>query len=225
MRKWPVAKQEMIERDAPRMRCRKLVRCDGCGLYPELCVCASLPALQTRVEVVVLLHRLERFKSTNTGRLAARALARGVAVTRDRFTPLVVTPVPRSYVLFPRPDAMPLTEAIACGIDRLIVPDGTWPQAARLARRDPLCAGMPCVKLTRARPSHYTLRRSERRDALCSFEAIAEALRILEGDEVADRMHAAFIPWIERSLVIRAGAHERRHPNWAITQPRLYQLP
>jgi DTW domain-containing protein len=124
--------------------------------------------------------------------------------------PLMVTPVPRSHVLFPGPDALPLTEAIARGVDRLIVPDGTWPQAARLARRDPLCAGLPCVKLVCTRPSRYAMRRSERPDALCTFEAIAEAPRILESDEVADRMHAAFTPWVERSLAIRAGAHERR---------------
>jgi DTW domain-containing protein len=192
------------------MRSRKIARCGGCGLYPELCVCSSLPALQTRVEVVVLVHRLERFKSTNTGRLAARALTRGLSVTRDRHSPLVITPVPRSYVLFPKPDATSLTEAIASGIDRLIVPDGTWPQAGRLARRDPLCAGLPCVKLTCTRPSRYALRRSERPDALCTFEAIAEALRILDSDELADRMHAALIPWLERSLAVRAGAHERR---------------
>lgn len=202
--------QATITRDPPPMRSRKIARCVGCGLYPELCVCDSLPALQARVEIIVLMHRLERFKSTNTGRLAARALARGQCVARDRQVPLHATPVPRSYVLFPRPDAIPLTAAIASGIDRLIVPDGTWPQAARLARRDPLCAGLPCVKLTCARPSRYALRRSERADALCTFEAIAEALRILESDELADRMHAAFVPWIERSLAIRAGAHEQR---------------
>jgi DTW domain-containing protein YfiP len=207
-----VSEKEMIVRDGSRMRGRRLVRCDGCGLYPTLCVCASLPALQTRVEVVVLIHRRERVKSTNTGRLAVRALARSRSIVRDRVTPLVVTPVPRSYVLFPRVDAMPLTRAIAENIDRLIVPDGTWAQAGRLARRDPLCAGLPCVTLSGARPSRYTLRHSDRPDALCTFEAIAQALRILEGDEVADRMHAAFTPWLERSLLVRAGAHERRRP-------------
>jgi DTW domain-containing protein YfiP len=207
-----VPDQELIAPAVPRMRSRKVTRCCGCGLYPELCVCASLPALEARVEVVVLMHRLERFKSTNTGRLAARSLARGQSVIRDRLAPPVVAAVPRSYVLFPRPDALPLTAATAGGIDRLIVPDGTWPQAARLTRRDPLCAGLPCVKLTSTRPSRYVLRRSDRPDALCTFEAIAEALRILENDAVADRMHAAFIPWIERSLEIRAGAHERRRP-------------
>ena len=200
----------MAAPDQPRMRSRKIARCAGCGLYPEICVCASLPVLQTRVEVVVLVHRLERFKSTNTGRLAARMLARGQCVTRERLEPLAIEPVPRSYVLFPRPDALPLHDALALGIDRLIVPDGTWPQAARLARRDPLCAGIPCVKLTSAPASRYALRRSARSDALSTLEAVAEALRILENDDVADRMHGAFIPWIERSLAVRAGAHERR---------------
>lgn len=200
----------MLARDAPPIRGRRIPRCDGCGLYPDLCVCSSLPVLHTRVEVVVLLHRLERLKTTNTGRLAARMLARGQSAIHPRLEPHRVTPVPRSYVLFPRPDALPLTVALAQNVDRLIVPDGTWPQAGRIARRDPLCAGLPCVKLTSTRPSRYTLRRSDRPDALSTFEAIAEALRVLESDQVAERMHAAFIPWIERSLEVRAGAHERR---------------
>jgi DTW domain-containing protein len=215
----------MVVSDAPRMRSRRIARCDGCGLYPELCVCGSLPVLQTRVEVVVLVHRLERFKTTNTGRLAARALVRGQCVTRERLAPVIVAPVPRSYVLFPGPDAVPLSEALAAGIDRLIVPDGTWPQAARLARRDPLCAGLPCVKLTATRPTRYALRRSQRPGALCTFEAIAEALRMLEGDELAEQMHAALIPWIDRSLMIRAGAHQREVPRSVRPSARVQRTP
>ena len=170
--------QPLIVREAPRMRSRKLTRCGGCALYPDLCVCSSLPALQSRTEVVVLLHRLERYKTTNTGRLAARTLARGQSATRDRFASIEVTPVPRSYVLFPKPDAMPLTEAIAHGIDRLIVPDGTWPQAGRLAHLLLLGSHRILAGVERAFTGFSQVRIAVGRREALSLRALAVVLRL-----------------------------------------------
>lgn len=190
------------------MRSRRLSRCGTCGLYVALCECAALPVLATQTEVVVLLHRLERFKSSNTGKLAARMLARGTVVVGG--APVELPPSPGSYVLFPHATAIPLVEAQSRGLRRLIVPDGTWPQAGRLARRDPVCAGLPCVSLQSARPSRYALRRSDRPHALATIEAIAEALRLLEGDAIADAMQDAFAHWVERSHRVRNGKHLQR---------------
>jgi DTW domain-containing protein YfiP len=192
------------------IRSRRLSRCGTCGLNEELCGCAALPRLEARTEVVVLLHRLERFKSSNTGKLAARMLARGQAIVASE--PIELAPSAGSYVLFPHASAISLADAQARGLTRLIVPDGTWPQAGRLARRDPRCAGLPCVTLETDRPSAYGLRRSDRPSALSTLEAIAEALRILEGDAIADPMHHAFASWVARSQRVRHGAHLQRDP-------------
>jgi DTW domain-containing protein YfiP len=191
---------------APPIRSRRLVRCGTCGLFVGLCGCAALPRIETEIEVLVVLHRLERFKSSNTGKLAARMLARSeVAVAGRGEAPRFV---PGSYVLFPHASAVPIDQAT--DLRRLVVPDGTWPQAGRIARRDPLCAGLPAVTLVGTRPSRYGLRRSERPDALSTFEAIAEALRVLDGDTAADTMHAAFAVWVARSEQVRHGAHLAR---------------
>lgn len=177
-------------------------------MYVPLCECASLPRLETATEVVVVMHRLEHFKSTNTGRLAVRLLARSSLVVRTEPAPPAA--IEGAYVLFPHATAMPLEAARARGVRTLVVPDGTWHQAGRIARRDPLCVGLPRVVLASTRPSAYGLRASQRPDALCTLEAIAEALRVLEGDDVADRMHEALARWVVIREQIRRGAHAQR---------------
>lgn len=187
------------------IRGRRLDRCVTCGLSAGLCECGSLVPLAVRTEVVVVVHPLERFKSTNTGRLAAHVLSRGtLRIAGPREKPPAR---PGTYVLFPREDAIPLEQVT--DLTTLIVPDGTWPQAGKIARRDPLCVGLPHVALASSRKSIYPLRRSERPFALSTYEAIAEVLRTLEGDAVADAMHAIFARWALRSLQVRRGAHAR----------------
>ena len=69
------------------MRSRRLPRCAGCGLSLGLCVCADLPRLCTRSELLLVVHRKEHFKSTNTGKLAARMLERAAYCVRDGRAP------------------------------------------------------------------------------------------------------------------------------------------
>lgn len=193
----------------PLVRSRTLVPCPTCGLIAGLCACASLPRLETRTEVVVVLHHLEQHKRSNTGKLAAHVLAKGSFVVGESGP--ARDPAPGSYVLFPNASAIPVADASARGLVRLVVPDGTWPQAGRLARRDPACAGLPSVSLATSRPSLYGLRRSTRPHALSTFEAIAEALRVLEGDALADEMLGVLARWVDDSQRVRRGA---------LTQPR-----
>jgi DTW domain-containing protein YfiP len=58
-----------------RIRSRRLARCGGCRLSDELCICAMLELIAVRTRVVLVTHRNETWKTSNTGRLVARALA------------------------------------------------------------------------------------------------------------------------------------------------------
>src|SRR5689334_18917938 len=114
------------------MRTRRLIRCQGCGLSDSLCVCSSLPRLTPATRIVVLAHRVELAKSTNTGRLVTRMLGeRAVLQLHDAEWPAELSGQ-GAYVLFPADDAQPL-ERVADSIQTLIVPDGTWAQTRRLA--------------------------------------------------------------------------------------------
>lgn len=186
------------------MRTRRLIRCQGCGLSESLCVCSSLPRLAPRTRIVIVAHAVELTKTTNTGRLVARMLGeRATLTTHDQSWDAGAE---RAYVLFPSEDAVAL-EDVAEHVETLIVPDGTWAQTRRISKRHPRCKDAPCVRLTDLPRSAYALRRSRLKSGVCTLEAVAHALRVLEGDACADRMMEAFAGWVERALMIRTGAH------------------
>lgn len=188
------------------MRSRRVTRCPDCRLSQSLCCCALFPLVSVRTRVVVLAHRVELTRSTNTGRLVARMLgASAELVSSD--APWEGSPLPRNaWVLFPSEDAAPL-EAVASQLETLVVPDGSWGQAKRIARRHPICKGLRPVRLSNPGRSTYQLRRAPSESGLCTIEAVAQALRVLEGDAGPDAILAAFSLWLERAWLVRAGAH------------------
>ena len=139
-------------------RAKPHLRCDACRMHRSLCICALLPRIPTRTRVLLVLHQLETQKPTNTGVVAARCLTNSAVVYRGRAPagveaePLeaALAPDAAAALLFPHPSATPL-EAWAV-TDRpalLVVPDGTWPQAARARRRVPPWRGCPACRCPR----------------------------------------------------------------------------
>lgn len=191
------------------MRTRKLERCARCEQPIPVCICDLIQPIAIRTKVLVLVHRLEAFKTTNTGRLAALALGAGYARWGERDVARPALPEGRFLLLFPSDDARPLDEADRDGAT-LVVPDGTWPQARKIARRVRAAAGdrVTPVRLRNARASGYSLRHSERENALSTLESIAHALGLLEGErgpEVAARTLALFDAFVARHAPFSAG--------------------
>ena len=191
----------------------RLPRCGGCGLPDALCLCAELPSLAVRTRVVVVMHRIEALRSTNTGRLAARMLSGASARVRgDRDVPTEPAPEGRRLVLFPLEGARPLARDDAGDDLVLVVPDGTWSQARRIHRRDPASRGAETVTLPAAGPSAYDLRRGAREGGVCTLEAVAAALGVLEGEAVEAALRGAFVAWRERAVRARQGDLQRARP-------------
>lgn len=187
----------------------RLVRCGGCGLTEALCVCASLPRLAVRTRVVVVMHHVEALRSTNTGRLAARMLAgASVRLRGVPEAPAEDAPPGRRVVLFPSEGARSLRASDAADDLVLVVPDGTWAQARRIHRRDPAAQGAEAVTLPTRGESAYGLRRGARDGGLCTLEAVAAALGVLEGAAVEEAMREAFARWQERALRVRRDGRE-----------------
>jgi len=158
---------------------------------------------------MLVAHRTELVKTTNTGKLVVQMLEGASLRARGELTEAAPLPAPAgSFVLFPGPESISLSAALDAGLTTLVVPDGTWTQAKRIARRDPVCRALPSVRLEAMPASTYRLRRNLREDGLCTLEAVAEALRLLEGDAVADAMLEVFHVWVDRSERLRAGDHE-----------------
>jgi DTW domain-containing protein YfiP len=183
-------------------------------MHETLCICALVPRLETRTRVELIVHCREERKPTNTGQLASRCLPRShISIVGDRERPfecVVVTAEEQAVLLFPADDAVPITQFAAS--ERpivLIVPDGTWRQASKMRKRIPGLAEVPCVTLPDSGPSNYRLRAEVHEGGLATFEAIARALCILEGDpQIEAAMLAVFQVMVERTLWLRGALRD-----------------
>jgi DTW domain-containing protein len=178
-------------------------------------MCALVPSLETRTRVLLVIHRLEDRKPTNTGRLATLCLKNSEVHVRghaDRPRALRLAPDGSLPVLlYPSEGARLLTEfAEASRPLTLIVPDGNWRQASKVLSRVPELRDVPCVTLPPGPPSTYRLRAEAHGHGLATVEAIARALGILEGPKVQHAIEHVFRVMVERTLWAR-GAIETRH--------------
>lgn len=180
-------------------------------MHETLCICALVPRLETRTRLELIVHYREERKPTNTGTLAARCLQRSsLSIVGDRERPLQLAPMTdreQPLLLFPADDAVPITQFAASERPAvLIVPDGNWRQASKFRKRIPGLAGIPCVMLPDTGPTAYRLRAASHEGGLATFEAIARALCILEGDAgpaIEAEMIAVFRVMVERTLWLR----------------------
>jgi DTW domain-containing protein len=181
------------------------LRCMGCRMHGSLCVCALVPRIATRTRLVLVIHRVEARKPSNTGRLAAACLVDSEVLVRgDRAmpsAPFVPDPTTQPLFLFPHEDAVPIVPfADSVRPVTLIVPDGTWRQASKVRQRVPGLRDIPCVSLPRDEPSTYRLRTEAHDHGLATLEAIARAMGILEGVHVRRALEYVFQVMVDRTL-------------------------
>jgi len=184
------------------------LRCARCRLHGSLCVCDLIPSIATRTRLVLVIHRIEARKPSNTGRLAAECLTNSEVSVRGYASaptaPLVFDPSTRPLLLFPHEEAVPLDQLAATDASglpfTLVVPDGTWRQASKVRQRVPGLRDVPCVSLPLDEPSIYRLRFEAHEHGLVTIEAIARAMGILEGAHVRRAIEHVFRAMVERTL-------------------------
>lgn len=183
-------------------------------MHRALCICHLVSPRATRTRLLLVVHKDEARKPTNTGMLAARCLSNSaVAVIGDRARPLeaaLLAEAEEAVLLFPLDGALPLApRPPSAGPVTLVVPDGSWRQARKVRTRVPGLAALPCVTLPEGAPTTYRLRTERRDGGLATLEAIARALAILEGDDVAAHaMLAVFTVMVERTLWLRGALRD-----------------
>ncbi|RKH35331.1 DTW domain-containing protein [Corallococcus praedator] len=177
-------------------------RCARCYLPAAWCLCAQVPVVPTRTELLVIRHNKEAEKSTNTARIAALALPRCSIVSYGApgqpFDASVLGDGSDTWLLFPdAPEAEgPLPR-------RLVIIDGSWAQARRMVQRVPGLRRLPGMRLPPPSPDSRRLRRPPHPDGMSTLEAMAGALARLEGEDVAKPLLALHELMIERVLASR----------------------
>lgn len=186
----------------------KSERCPRCRLQLQNCICALIPELKLATRLVLVMHHRECAKTTATGPLALEAMPNSeLKIQGMKGEPLDLTdlndPRRRLLLLYPGDDVSCLTSTFIEKDPRpitLVVPDGTWTQTGKMARRIPGLDQAEKIKLPTGRPSEWFIRKTVHPFALSTYEAIARAMGVIEGQAVQEKLEALFHVMVERTL-------------------------
>ncbi|WP_095959160.1 tRNA-uridine aminocarboxypropyltransferase [Corallococcus macrosporus] len=160
-------------------------RCFRCNLPAHLCLCAEIPRVETRTRFLLLQHVMEIAKKSNTGRVAALALANSKLITHGAPSgsyDLELLAEPGTWLLFPDgPTAPPDAPAPR----QLVVLDASWSQARRMTQRLPALRMLPRLVLPPPEAGLLRLREPSHPSGMSTLDAVARAVAALEGPEVA----------------------------------------
>ena len=175
------------------------------------CICDALPALALATRICLVIHTNELKKSSNTGRLALRALANSEMRVRGELGAALdlsdlLSARYRTFLFYPSKDAQELNSDLLEEDARpiqLIVPDGSWRQAGKMLYRHPELKHIPRVKLGAAAAPKYYMRAQHRPEGMATLQAIAHALGIIEGAAVEAALLKLYDAKIERTLMAK----------------------
>lgn len=160
-------------------------RCQRCNLPSHLCLCAEIPRVETRTRFLLLQHVMEIAKKSNTGRVAALALANSRLLIHGSPVEAIDTAVlsePGTWLLFPDGPAAPPD---APAPRQVVVLDASWSQARRMTQRLPALRTLPRLVLPPPEPGMLRLRDPTHPSGMSTLDAIARAVAMLEGPEAA----------------------------------------
>ncbi len=190
------------------------LRCKVCRINEKLCVCAELKPLETKTLVSLVVHVRELKLSSNTAQFLQLMLPQNAETfirgrVFENFTPDEIVKRPgRPLFLYPAEDSQELNAEFLSnnpGPYHLIVPDGNWHQARRVRKREEAFAAMPAVRLPSGITGEYYLRRAPQPEWVSTYESVAHALGILDGEKVRDDLMRFFRIWVKRTLYNRTG--------------------
>jgi len=183
-------------------------RCPRCEIRKPLCFCAWIPQLTLQTRVLILMHTFEQPLTTNTAKLVNKALTNSEIRIHGRIDDRLEAASlhqsgTKSYLLYPSATATELSADFVSSLSEpvmLIVPDANWRQTQKFVRREPALAGIPHVKLPAGPLSEYHLKVQRHACGVCTLEAVARAIGILESPEAQSQLEVLLRVMVERTL-------------------------
>lgn len=135
------------------------------------------------------MHIKEYKLTSNTAKICQKALTNSEIFIRgsrfqqsfkDTYKPKLDH---KQLYLFPTDDSVALSANMIKEISlpiELVVPDATWSQAIKFHKREPILEKMQKVHIINQKKSIYDLRAQIHEGGLCTLEAVAYALDIIE---------------------------------------------
>lgn len=176
-------------------------RCPRCVYRRAFCLCADLAALgpvAPRTRVVIVRHYSERTRSSNSGRLAHLVMPDSVLHDVGGLDCGPDGPPLGDDTWLVFPDGAPRSAPPEPPPRTLVFLDATWRQARRMRQRLPYLRGLPTLSLAPV-PAADRLRNAPAPGMVSTIEAIASALRLVEGSGPADLLERAFTIAVEHA--------------------------
>lgn len=179
----------------------RVSRCSSCLLAQRVCICRYKLAYRAQARFLLLMHHVEGFKPTNTGRLIEDCIqgtqrykwsrtepsaALLAAISQPDIDPYIVFPEGEGYA-----DRMVSFEAKAGKQPVFIILDGTWRQARRMFRHSRYLDHLPVIQPQIEETSRYRLRKAAVDGQLCTAEVAAAMLAVV-GDETGRDLLSAY---------------------------------
>jgi DTW domain-containing protein YfiP len=201
-------KQRPNRRGAQLTRKKTKDPCPVCYLTRALCICESIPLLDLATKVCLVIHVNELKRSSNTGRLALKALVNSEMRVRGERSGIIdlrnlLTDRYRTFLFYPSKDAVELNDELVARERtpiQLIVPDGTWRQAGKVLYRHRELKDIPRVKISTPDAAQFHLRAQNSPERMATLQAIAHGLGVIEGDAVKRALMKVYDVKVERTL-------------------------
>jgi DTW domain-containing protein YfiP len=171
----------------------------------RVCYCEHLTTVDTKTRVVLLQHPREEDMAIGTARMASLCLPNSelhVGVdfqTSPALQRALSDPERPAVLLYPSDDAVDVLTAPPSGPVTLVVVDGTWWQARKLVRVNPVIAKLPRYAFRAPTPSEYRIRREPDEAYVSTIEALVHVLGVLERDP--EKLRALLVPF--RAMIDR----------------------
>ena len=181
--------------------------CPRCVLQLEVCICTEMPSVVAATEVLLIRHVTELLLTSNTGRFAALALPNSRLLSYGGGTEFDASPLsePGTALLYcSGPAARPLSFVPR----RLVVLDGSFRQARRMYKRVPELRALPEFTLPAPAVTPTRLRRPTLPEGMSTLEAVAAALSLIEGPELAAPLWALHAELVRRADRMRGRKRE-----------------
>ncbi|WP_017446090.1 tRNA-uridine aminocarboxypropyltransferase [Gayadomonas joobiniege] len=177
-------------------------RCQRCLLADFACICKYRLTTSSHLDVILIMHRDEILKPTNSGRLINDILPKHSQVFEwsrtepdNELLALLNDPSRMCILLFPADDSRPCLQTVEkVASDQkitLVVLDGTWRQARRMFRQSRWLSHLPCLDLSIDQNTAYKLRTPADPSQLSTAQACAAALTQL-GDAATGEQLARY---------------------------------
>lgn len=184
--------------------------CYACNRPTSYCLCGFAKPFEAHCNFLILQHPNERKKYYSTARIVTKTLLnsklmRGLEFEISEFNKYCS--MDKTYLLFPDEEAKDCECIDLNQENTVIVVDGTWSEAKKIIKYNPILKTLPTLTFKRKLISNYRIRKQPKENYLSTLECIGYLLQLNsvafghpDRAKIYDSLFGAFNRMVEMQL-------------------------